>query len=182
MGIYGIRLAEGETLRPGDKYASTSGVMGKVPLPWVRIGHGRHIMGEGTMKYMAPHIATLFNEMSDRRTGMLLRTVGPYYTALSTKFGRCGHNHKTKKAALPCLERLKLKLAAGRREAAQAGLKTRSATLAAKKLVRSKWPEAQVFMPTSAHMVVYSSPALDYVLGVGPTKSAAWLAAAEGAA
>lgn len=134
------------------------------------------------MRYMAPHIATLFSEVSDRRTGLMLRSVGPYYTALSTKFGRCGHNHKTKKAAEPCLKQLKLKLAAGRREAAQAGMKTRNATLAAKKLVRSKWPEAQVFTPTPAHTIVYSSLGRDYILGVGSNKNTAWLAAAEGVA
>jgi hypothetical protein len=67
----------------------------------------------------------MYSEIYEKSTGRFLKTIGPYYTVLSTKFGECGHDHKTKSAAEPCLQRMKRKLTEIRKAAAAKGLKTK---------------------------------------------------------
>jgi hypothetical protein len=77
------------------------------------------------MRYQPVHVAKLFTFTFAKDTGILLKRSAPYFTAMSTLFGSCGHKHRSATAASPCLEKMKELLKERRRKAAKRGSITR---------------------------------------------------------
>ena len=59
------------------------------------------------MRYQPVKIVALFTQVFSKNSGRFLRETPLYYTVWCNMFGPCGHKHHTKKAAEPCLRRLK---------------------------------------------------------------------------